>query len=75
MLRLQKVQNKALRYVFNEKYHYIRNTIELYQKEKLDAINVTIYEGGHRTKTTLRNIIQDTNYEETILDNVNIEYE
>ena len=74
MLSLQKIQNKALRFAFNERYPYTRNTEQLHQLAKLDPVNVTLFNRGISTKERLLNIIKDQTYQEILRGNINNEH-
>lgn len=41
--KLQKIQNKALRYAFNEKYPYAKNTKTLHELAGTELINYNLY--------------------------------
>ena len=66
LLSLQRKQNKALRFVYSEKYPYTKNTAELHALAKLDPINRTLYARGNQIKHKLINIIKDNTYTNTI---------
>ena len=61
-LSLQKIQNKALRFAFGEKYPYTKTTEELHQQANIEAINITLYNRGNTIKHKLENILQDNTY-------------
>lgn len=47
--KLQTVQNRALRYAFNEKFPYTRNSKTLHELAELDPINTHLYKQAKRT--------------------------
>ena len=63
---LQKIQNKSLRFAYNEKYPYERNTEELHTLAKLKPLNVTIQKRGNNIKEKLIKELKDKNYKEII---------
>ena len=66
ILSLQQVQNSALRYAYNERYPYQKNTQELHENAALQPINIIAYKRGVKIKEKLERIIQDRNYIEII---------
>lgn len=44
MRKIQRVQNKALRFAFNEHYPYNRNTRQLHEEGRVKPINITLYD-------------------------------
>lgn len=46
--KLQKVQNKALRYAMNERYPYSRNTKTLHEISELEPVNYTLYQRAEK---------------------------
>ena len=62
-LKLQRIQNKALRYAFNEKYPYTRNTEELHRLAGIQPINTTLFTRGEKTFNKIMDI-EDTTWEE-----------
>ena len=62
ILKLQRTQNKALRFVYNERYPYTNNTKDLHTLAKMEPINKTIHHRGNTIKHKITHIIKDTNY-------------
>ena len=62
IIKLQRKQNKALRFAFNERYPYTHTTAELHTLANIQPINTTLYTRGNHTKHTLTDILQDTTY-------------
>ena len=73
--KLQRVQNKAIRYAYNEKHPYTRTITELHQLSNIKPINITLHEQALKTKLTLQNIIQDETYINLITQNLQNESE
>ena len=53
VLVLQKVQNKALRFAMEEKYPYTRNTEELHNQARLEALECYITRNGFTHKGSI----------------------
>lgn len=66
LIRLQTKQNKALRFVFNEKYPFTKTTAELHALANVKPINLTLHIRGNNTKHSLTDILQDNTYINTI---------
>lgn len=47
--KLQRVQNKALRFAFNERYPYTRNTRQLHEEGHVKPLNTKLHERAKRT--------------------------
>lgn len=69
--KLQKIQNQALRFAYNEKYPYRKTTLDLHQLSNLKPINIILHERAQKTKYTLQHILQDNTYIQTITENQN----
>ena len=68
-LKLQRVQNSALRFAYNEKYPYTYTTMELHRKANLLPININIYHRGRRVLNKLVTSINATTYNNIIENN------
>ena len=62
ILTLQKQQNKALRYVYNERYPYNMNTETLHNTAKVQPINTRIHTLANNTYNKLTNVLKDEQY-------------
>ena len=69
LLILQKIQNKALRFVFNERYPYTHNTEELHRKANMEPLNIILHQRGKNTINELKTSIRDENYNRLIDNN------
>ena len=56
MLRLQTILNEALRFAYNERYPYNRNTQELHQQSKLIPLNIRM----HKRATNIWKSLEQT---------------
>ena len=68
--KLQTVQNKALRFTYDDKYPYTHTNRELHHKAKIQPININIYHRGKATMNTLITTTNDPTYN-SILENSN----
>ena len=68
ILSLQKIQNKALRYAFNQRHPYTQSTEELHIAAGMTAINLTILKNGVKIRDKIVNILEDEVYIQTIAD-------
>ncbi len=68
MLSLQRIQNKALRFTYNEKYPYTKTTEELHSQANLLPINLTLHKRGNQIKHKLEEILDDTHYKNATTD-------
>ena len=66
ILSLQRIQNKSLRFAFNEKYPYTKTTEELHQLAKVHPINITLYDRGNTIKNKLLHVLNDPIYNNLI---------
>lgn len=66
LLKLQRVQNKAIRFAYNERYPYTRTTEELHSLANLQPINITLHNRGNKIKLKMTNIVQDRIYIDAI---------
>ena len=66
--KLQTTQNRALRYVHNERYPYTKNTIELHEMTNTEPINKIIHLRGNQLQHKLTHVLQDPTYTNTIHD-------
>ena len=69
ILNLQRIQNKAIRFAYNEYYPYTTTTEELHLRSNLDPINITLHKRGIKTKLKIENILKDTTYINAIREN------
>ena len=60
MLSLQRIQNKALRFTYNEKYPFTKTSEELHSQANLLPINLTLHKRGNQIKHKLEEILDDT---------------
>ena len=65
-LKLQRIQNSALRFAYNEKYPYTNTTEELHRKADLMPINIITYHRGRKIMNKLLTSINDTTYNNII---------
>ena len=68
-LKLQKILNKSLRFVYNQRYPYTLNTEELHRLASIQPINITLYNRGRKTMDKLTTTIRDPKYNEIINNN------
>ena len=69
VLSLQKIQNKALRFAYNEKYPYTKNAEQMHQLSNLKPINVMLYNRGDKIRQKLMNTLHDEAYNTITTDN------
>ena len=65
---LQKLQNRGLRYAYNEKYPYTKTTQEMHTTSNLSTINTTLYNRGNKIKHKMIHILKDEHYTTLIND-------
>ena len=68
LLSLQKIQNKALRFAFNQRYPYTHSTEELHIAAEMGTINITIPKNGVKIRDKIINILEDEVYIQTVGD-------
>ena len=68
ILTLQRIQNKAIRFAYNDYYPYIATTEELHLLSKIDPINITLHKRGNKIKHKIENILKDSIYLNAIRD-------
>lgn len=56
VIKLERIQNRALKYAFNERYPYTKNTETLHQEANLQPINYNLYTRTERLFSALREI-------------------
>lgn len=66
ILKLQRKQNEALRFAYNEKHPFTKNTEELHKLAQLDPINITVHTRGNYIKHKMIYTLKDTTYHITI---------
>lgn len=54
-IKLQKIQNQALRYAFNERHPYQRNTQQFHELATIDPVNLNLHIRAEKIFTILRN--------------------
>ena len=69
ILSLQRIQNKALRFVHEERYPYTKTTEEMHQLSNLNALNVTLYTRGNKIRQKMLNLLRDETYTTITTDN------
>lgn len=64
ILSLQAIQNKALRFAYEEKYSYTKTTVRLHQMAAIQPTNLSLYDNGktHTHKNKFINLIKNTTY-------------
>ena len=62
MIKLQRVQNKALRFVYNDRYPYTHTNEHLHRQAGLLPINITLHYRGKKTHEKLTTHIRDNIY-------------
>ena len=73
LLSLQRIQNKSLRYAFNEKYPYTKTCKQLHEIAKVQPINTTLYDRGNKIKHKLIHKLKDPIYTNLIANDDNNE--
>lgn len=61
MKKLQVIQNKTLRYAYNERYPYTKNTKTLHEQAGIDPINFTLHARTEQIFTKMTNL-QEENF-------------
>ena len=74
MIKLQRVQNKALRFVYNDRYPYTHTNEYLHRKADMPPINIVLHNRGNKTKNTLITHIRDNIYTRIINTNNRTEH-
>lgn len=74
ILSLQKIQNNALRFVYDEKHPYTGNSGKLHQTAKFEAVNLKVFERGLHVKNRLLSTITDSTYGKITADNCNVKH-
>ena len=59
---LQRTQNRALRFAYNDRYPYQETTRTLHLRANMDTINIILYKRGQKTKEKLETTLQDRHY-------------
>ena len=59
---LQRIQNKAIRFPFNDHYPYTTTTKELHLRSNIEPINITLHKRGNKIKQKIENTLQESLY-------------
>ena len=62
LLSLQRIQNKAIRFAFNDYYPYTTTTKELHLRSNIEPITITLHNRGNKIKQKIENSLQDPLY-------------
>lgn len=56
-MKLQRVQNQAIRFVYNERYLYTGNTITVHEGEGIEPLNYNLYKQADKTLIKVASLI------------------
>ena len=74
MIKLQRIQNKALRFVYNDRYPYTHTNEHLHRQSDLPPVNITLYYRGKKTYEKLTTHIRDNIYTDILSTNNHTEH-